>query len=692
MGWQRGLTPLLGAVFATLMSGCGGSRSAPVTPAAVPAAPLVSSNAPLGFGYDAALVRSAQLLGPANFGALSVGVGLPLHNAAALRQYATSVSLPGSGNYRHFLDAAEIGDRFGASASDETRAIAYFKKFHLRVSGWRQRMLLTVSGTQAELEAAFHTKFGTFQSTTGQSFIAPMSAPSVDAGVPVTGSDDIVFRPEGRIPQFIISHGNQFGFSPQQIAAAFDYNGAYAAGFTGAGITVGVISAGPILTSSGGHIGDAEAYKALYHVAGSSGVTIVPTTSSDPVVDGASGFAPPLPVTAPCTTSGAPGLPPGISPVPSCNPEDPNNAEPQIDVEQAAALARDSSVEFYWAYNPNDDCTPETIGQPCPAGAGIPLQGIAETEEEVQTAIDHGTADVLSLSFGEAEIEGVGGDFNADGSGLEPTAFAMLAAEGVAVFVSSGDGGAEACLGQVETQENDLCVEYPATDPNVVAVGGVTTPLNSAGQLIGPIAAWGLQSSNGFGGTGGGVSAYFSQPVWQQGAPGVVGGTRNIPDVALEGDPSTGVSVVTYGDPSFAARTIQVIGGTSVAAPEMAAMWALVLQACKQTASCVAKGSGSHPYRLGNPAPMFYGFYKNAATIYTSTFLSETYGNNSQAEYCFQLSQTGGSDPVDCPPGGPSPPPVLDPGFSANPNGGYNQLTGLGVPFARALIRAVVGI
>jgi hypothetical protein len=94
---------------------------------------------------------------------------------------------------------------------------------------------------------------------------------------------------------------------------------------------------------------------------------------------------------------------------------------------------------------------------------------------------------------------------------------------------------------------------------------------------------------------------------------------------------------------------------------------------------------------------LIYGIYGNAKT-YGATFLSVLYGNNAQTAYCSNPENAAG-DPEDCPspaPGATASPapavPPLDPGFSANPNGGYNQLTGVGVPFARALIRSVVGV
>jgi hypothetical protein len=84
------------------------------------------------------------------------------------------------------------------------------------------------------------------------------------------------------------------------------------------------------------------------------------------------------------------------------------------------------------------------------------------------------------------------------------------------------------------------------------------------------------------------------------------------------------------------------------------------LQACKQTPSC-ATASGGVPYRLGNPDPYFYKIYANA-TEYSSVFYDVVYGGNALTN---------------------------DQGYIAGP--GYDLVTGIGVPYARALIRAVVG-
>lgn len=697
------LAALVTGALGTVACSGGSSHVGGATPAtAVPSTPGTgtSSTKQYGFTYDATSVAKGTLLHAASFGYLCIDVALAMHDGPGLMTYAAQVSDPKNGNYRHFLTPDQIADRFAASASDRDTAVAYFKKHGLTVSGWRQRMLLRVAGTQSNLESALHTKFGVYQSADGSQFLAPETAPHVDAGIAVVGSANIVRHAKRYVKSLVSSRGSGSGYSPQQVATAFDYNGAYAAGYTGSGITIGIVGTGPIQTSTGGRVGDADAYKSLYGIKGASTVNIVSTTSSDPVVNAASGFSSPPPVTGPCNVSSDPSFSnaPSESPTATCNPED---GEAQLDTEQAASLARDSAVEFYLAYNPNDNCG-VGIGTPCPAGAGYAYQGLAESDEELQTVIDHNTSDVVSLSFGGSEFANVAPSgqnsppypFSADGTGLDPTEFAMMTAEGMAVFASSADSGADECQATGGGPVDGYCVSYPSTDPNVVAVGGVTAPLNSAGQQIGPITAWGLQTSFGLSGTGGGVSAYFPQPTYQAGLPGIIGTTRNVPDLSLDGDPATGVALLENADPALGGESLFPIGGTSVAAPEMAAMWALVLQACKTSTACAAKGSGAHPYRLGNPNPAFYAIYGNAAQ-YPTTFLPVTYGDNALVVYCYYNSSNTASCPTPAPGSTATPlpnPAPLASGYSANTAGGYNNLTGIGVPFGRALIKTVVGV
>lgn len=661
-------------------SGGGGSH------AALPAAPSAGGSAPAAGKLTTSLVppakfvASATKLGPATgISTLVVHVVVNLRDARGLADYAAAVSNPADGRYRQFLTAGQIGDRYGAAPGDYATVAQYFAGHGLRVGGWPQRLGLTVAGPRAAFEKAFGTTFALYRSAEGHTLLAPSGPIAFSRPLPVTSVADAIVDPQVKHVNYVRGgsggpqSGSLTGNTPQQMAAAFDFTGAYAAGFTGKNITLGIIGTGPIAPQ------DFSAFKSQFGWGGAATLTQVNVQPGPAANAGSSPTATPPAVTAPCTTSSNPNLSPSESPTATCNPED---GEAQIDTEQAA-LAKDAKIAFYLAYVPNECNDPS--GTPCApdpqTGLGYAYQGLAESDDEIQQAIadnnGSGGPDVLSLSYGGPEVFNSFYVSSDGGQTYDPSAFgvsefAALAAEGVATFASSGDQGAQSCAPYSLSRENQNCVSYPAGDVSVTSVGGVFAPLNNAGQLLGPLTAWGNQTGNGA--SGGGVSTIVPKPTWQTGR-GVAAGGRNQPDVSLDGDPSSGVAVLL--NTPFATSHLSEYGGTSVATPQMAAMWALVLQACAQTPSC-AKAGGGHPYRLGNAAPLLYGIYNNPA-LYPTTIYDVTFGNNGQAGCLYNGS---------CDPNAPPPTPV--PGYTAGT--GYDNVTGLGVPFARHLIKAVAGV
>jgi kumamolisin len=211
-----------------------------------------------------------------------------------------------------------------------------------------------------------------------------------------------------------------------------------------------------------------------------------------------------------------------------------------------------------------------------------------------------------------------------------------------------------------------------------VSVGGVNAPLDASGALAGPMTGWGQQTGNG--GSGGGCSETFPALSWESSLatpdPCIALGPhkRSQPDISLDADLNTGVAVVLDAPPGLGGRVIEPVGGTSVAAPEAAAMWALVLSACKATAGC-GTGPGAYPYRLGNPNYYYYYLYQHK---YSQVFYDVLYGANGLAYTPY------GPTP------GPTatPEPTYAPGYSAGP--GLDLVTGIGVPYAKNLIQAVL--
>jgi subtilase family serine protease len=600
------------------LAACGGS-STPVAPIAAGLTNGSAAGPTQGAAaYGAPLLSGATFVKRATFGSIGVDVALKMHDLPGLLSYAKSVSDPKNAFYRHWLTPAQLGDRFGVSASDYAAATKYFTANGIGIQTFPQRQIMRVLGAQANMERTLGVQFGVYKKG-GQTFVAPMDVPHPSLPVRVAALGNAVRYNLVSRRYLALRASSAFveGYSPQQIANVFDYSGAYAAGFNGTGITIGIIGTAPIAEGDPNvTYDDVAEYRKLFGVAGTGTVTQVVDTANyspgngNPVAGTGtpgeeytqSGLATPPPLTSPtaagCVSQGynpnSPGSYDNISDFTTCNPED---FEAQLDTEQAAALAPDANVRFYIAYNP-DECFAYTCNS-----TYAPTQelGVGESDDEVQAAIADNISDIITMSFGADEVVSQQqlGDYGTGTNDFGPMEYASLVSEGIAVFASSGDNGAEACTQDGTSLADEPCVNYPATDPSVISVGGVNTPLDDSGRLTGPITGWGLQTQ--IPATAPEARAAAARAIsrsrrMRRAITLPCSGMRVQPDVALDADTNTGVAVVVrYGDPTLGGRLIVPVGGTSVASPEMAAMWALVLQAAKQR--------GLHRGRLGQPRP-----------------------------------------------------------------------------------------
>lgn len=189
-----------------------------------------------------------------------------------------------------------------------------------------------------------------------------------------------------------------------------------------------------------------------------------------------------------------------------------------------------------------------------------------------------------SASFGECEFQSY-----LDGSMVAwDEIFAEAAAQGQTVFASAGDTGGFCPLAPnngVPAGAPD--VNYPASSPYVVAVGGTTLLTNSDGSYDDEV-AW-LAG-------GGGPSVFEYQPYWQQGvAPptssaclAVTCPGKTLPDIAMDADPNSGANVYIGGQP-------EAVGGTSLASPLALGSW--------------ARFESAHGNALGFASPDLYAQY-----------------------------------------------------------------------------------
>jgi len=204
---------------------------------------------------------------------------------------------------------------------------------------------------------------------------------------------------------------------------------------------------------------------------------------------------------------------------------------------------------------------------------------------------------IVSDSWGICEIEELRSDAAATNTELQ-----LLAVAGISFFAASGDDGASDCnrFG-IKAPE----VDDPASQPYATGVGGTRLdPSTTHDETV-----WGGHGVQA-GGGGGGISAVFTMPGWQKGRGVIRAGVssktkcggkthycREVPDVSFDADPDTGYVIhCTVGQCSTANGGWQVFGGTSAAAPLMAAYTAIA------NSFSLANGGG----RVGFANPFLY--------------------------------------------------------------------------------------
>lgn len=205
-------------------------------------------------------------------------------------------------------------------------------------------------------------------------------------------------------------------------------------------------------------------------------------------------------------------------------------------------------------------------------------------------------ANVVSNSWGEGEYAGETADDAV-----------FTTSDNHATFVfSAGDNGAPAI--------------YPSASPNVLSVGGTKLTMNMGtnGPVYGSEVGWSLGGdnvppyNNPYIGSGGGPSAYESEPSYQLNVQLALG-ARGTPDVALQADPLTGVYVLdTFGGGSSSGW--YRVGGTSFSAPAWAALLTIVNQGQAFTgAAPVGAGAQASLYNLQHATGYYSSSNPNAA-------------------------------------------------------------------------------
>jgi subtilase family serine protease len=163
-------------------------------------------------------------------------------------------------------------------------------------------------------------------------------------------------------------------------------------------------------------------------------------------------------------------------------------------------------------------------------------------------ANDSDTSDLLAAEqYAAANAKYVSnswGTTESPGENLDDSSFTD---PGVSYFAAAGDTGGE--------------VTWPSASPDVISVGGTSLTFSSGGTLA-QESAW----SDG----GGGCSVYEPASVYQTTGSVNCNGMRATPDISLDADPNSGVSV--YDSVPYSGQTgWWTVGGTSASTPMVAA-------------------------------------------------------------------------------------------------------------------------
>jgi subtilase family serine protease len=274
--------------------------------------------------------------------------------------------------------------------------------------------------------------------------------------------------------------------------------------------------------------------------------------------------------------------------------------EADLDVEWSGAVARNATIKFVVSKSTN-------------SSDGVDLSA--------HYIVNHNLAPVMSTSFGLCEAW-----LGSSGNSFLNSLWQQAAAQGITVFVSSGDNGAAGCdSASAANATHGRAVNGICSTPYSVCVGG--TKFNDASR---PSLYWsasnasGTQASGlsyipevvwnesapgaGLWSSGGGMSDIYAKPSWQAGTGVPADGRRDLPDVSLTSAGHDGYLIYQNGG-------LYVVGGTSAASPSFSGIMALVVQ--------------STAARQGNANSVFYPLGTKQRTGGAAVFHDITSGSNS---------------------------------------------------------------
>jgi subtilase family serine protease len=321
----------------------------------------------------------------------------------------------------------------------------------------------------------------------------------------------------------------------------------------------------------------------------------------------------------------------------------------------------ETSLDVEWSHTMAPKANILLVETPMTETEGI--YGFPQIVAAENYVVDHHLGDVITQSFGANEST-----FTSPAQIYSlRSAYVNAAAHGVTVLAASGDQGSTDYIcnssGCANPDDAICCsstraVDWPSSDPLVTGVGGTQLTLNAAGDRTAPDQVWDdLSTTVGvtgpvytWGSSGGGRSAVFPRPQFQNRVAGTVGGSRGTPDIAMSAAVNGAVDFYDTTDPGVGGWGI--VGGTSEASPLFSGVVALADQVAG--------------HKLGDLNPALYAMAQSGAR---SGIVPISTGTNS---YTFCIAADVESNDS-CPSSADL---VTVPG--SNANGSYNDATGWG--------------
>ncbi len=525
-----------------------------------------------------AYVASAKNLGAADSSrTIEVSIWLNPHNRAALDALASSLYNPKSSNYRHWLKSSEIASRFAPPAAEAKTVQDFFESNNLKVvSVGPNNFYVRARGTVADVESAFHVQLNNYQ-VDSKVLVANASDPYVSGPAAalvqaVSGLDGGRFehpldlRPASLSPTTPLSpenlgraasaadatffqsvcftgpttenhttygtypkatyKGNGYysptpgcGYSPSNIYGAYNLNGLYAEGYTGAGQTIVIIDwcGSPTIRQ------DANVFSARF------GLPAL-TASNFNIIN----------VGGPSACSGV-------------------DMEINLDVEWSHAIAPGAKIDLVVPPTADFEDVDEAVYYAANYGLGNVISGSYASPEFFVSQAELSKENLISEI---AAVSGVATNFASGDSASYLTDHIPLTVSVPADLpYATGVGGVSLAL------NSDNSIAFQTGWESQVSV------LVDAGVIYDPPRPLNFYGFDG--GAGGGPSAFFAKPPFQKGVPGKY---RQVPDVSWLADPFTG-GVVLISEPTQLPEQIwYAVGGTSLSTPMFSALWAIANQ------------------------------------------------------------------------------------------------------------------